>query len=69
MFGDLKDKEKIYGVFYKKRNRHDRLLIAFETEKEAIDYIKEKSNEDKLLFYREMSGKDILYWLLEYDKK
>lgn len=66
---NLSDREKIYGVFTKKGNWHDKFLTAFETEDEAINYIKEKSNNNRIMFYREMKGQDIHYWLFIYDKK
>ena len=60
---------KVYGVFTKKGNRHDQLIKLVETEDEAIKYIKEKNNKDRILFYRELEGEDIHYWMFEYDKR
>ena len=69
ILSNLIDREKIYGVFTKKGNCHDKFLMAFETEDEAINYIKEKADSDRIMFYREMKGQDIHYWLCIYDKK
>jgi hypothetical protein len=63
------DNQNIYGVFYKKGNMHDGFLRAFETENEAINYIREKSTGNRIMFYREMKIEDIHYWVNIYDKK
>ncbi len=66
---DLMDDQEIFGVFRIKRNNHKQLFVVFETEDEAINYIKEKCSDDMRLCYSKLKRDDVHYWLCEYDKK